>query len=240
MGFVDLHSHVLPGVDDGPATSSAAKSLVEALGAIGFDTICATPHQKADQFLPSAVEIRAAMAELRATLKGSASAPDLVLGAENMWDACFYERFEAGTIPCYEGSSAFLLEFPPAALPVGLAGRLFELRAAGFLPVIAHPERYVALADSPALREELARDCALVVNLPAVAGHHGRKRAKLARALLREGLAHAAASDAHELDDVSQAAAGVGWIRKKMGDRAVVRLLDENPRRILAGDHPGD
>ncbi len=240
LGFLDLHTHVLPGVDDGPATPREAKALLEALGAIGFDTVCATPHQKADQFLPSHEEIRSALSALRQEISGADRAPRLVLGAENMWDACFYERFESRTIPCYDSSPAFLLEFPPAELPPDVARRLFELRATGLLPVVAHPERYLALRDSRAAREELAGLGVLVVNLTAVAGHHGRHRAKLARSLIRDGHAHAAASDAHVLADVAQAADGVAWIRKKLGDGAVVRLLDENPRRILAGEHPGD
>jgi protein-tyrosine phosphatase len=229
---------VLPGVDDGPATTEEALAILLDLEAIGFDTVCATPHQKADQFLPSADEIQRALAATRAAMAEVGLGLSLVLGAENMWDACFYERVEADAIPRYGGSSAFLLEFHLPELPAGLLTHIFRMRTSGMLPVIAHPERYEPLWEAPGLLERLSRDCALVVNLPALAGHQGRRRTKLARAMLRAGTAHAAASDAHSLDDVHQAADGIAWIRKKLGERAVMRLLDENPRRILGGEHP--
>jgi len=239
LGFLDLHTHVLPGVDDGPATTGDALAVLHRLGAIGFDTVCATPHQKADQFLPSAEAIEQALGELRAAVSGASEpAPGLVLGAENMWDSCFYERFQAGTIPCYENSRTFLLELPLLELPAGLPDHIFRLRASGMLPVLAHPERYRALSATPELGAELAQSCALVVNLTALGGDEGRRRAKLARTMVRDGVAHAATSDTHSLEDVAAAAEGISWIRKKMGDRAVARLLDENPRRILAGAHP--
>jgi len=80
--------------------------------------------------------------------------------------------------------------------------------------------------------------CAMVVDLGAGAGYHGRPAAKISRRALKEGIAVAAPSDAHTPTDVRSAAEGIAWIRKKLGDGAVTRLLDTNPRQILAGEHP--
>jgi tyrosine-protein phosphatase YwqE len=77
------------------------------------------------------------------------------------------------------------------------------------------------------------------VDLGAIAGFHGRKEGKAARLYLEEGLIHAVASDVHSPGDLRGAAEGMAWIKKRLGERALVRLLDENPRRILAGEHPG-
>lgn len=233
MGLVDLHSHILPGIDDGAVDDAASAAMVRGLSALGFDTICATPHQKQGQFMPDLADCRRVF---EAVAERTGDGVRLALGAENMWDGTFYERVESDSIPSYDGGPAFLVELPIDQLPVGLFERLFSLAARGKVPVLAHPERYRPLWGKLELCERLGEHCALVVDLGAVAGYHGRKEAKAARALLKEGLAHAAASDAHSPDDVRVAAEGIAWIKKKLGDRAVTRLLDENPRRLLAGE----
>ena len=84
----------------------------------------------------------------------------------------------------------------------------------------------------------LFRSCAFVVDLGAVAGFHGKRETRAARELLESGLATAVATDAHQLGDLQQAAAGLAWIDKKLGHAAVVRLFDHAPRLLLAGELP--
>lgn len=213
-------------------------TMLRGLRAIGFDTVCATPHQKAGQFLPSAEAIAAAHLQLVDLLAASGLSLRIPLAAENMWDATLYERIRNDAIPSYDGGPSFLVEFLPAHLPVGLNQHIFDLRRRGKLPVIAHPERYQPLWSAPDKVLALAADCALVVDLPALAGYHGRREGKAARALVEGGLAHAVASDVHSPSDLRGAAEGVAWIKKRLGEAALARLLDENPRRILAGEHP--
>lgn len=213
-------------------------TMLSGLVDLGFDTVCATPHQKAGQFLPTLEAIRNAHRDTVAAAGAAGLAVRIPLAAENMWDDVFFGRVESGDIPSYDAGAAFLVEFNPTFLPVGLTRHIFSLRTAGKLPVIAHPERYEPLWKDDALVDALRSECAMVVDLGAVAGHHGRKRGKVARKLLERGKVHAVASDAHRPEDVGYAAEGIAWIRKKLGAAAVTRLLDENPRRILAGEHP--
>lgn len=239
MGFVDLHSHILPGLDDGSPEMGNSLAMLRGLTGLGFEIVCATPHQKTGQFLPALSAC--AEAHQRTVSEARAHGLDLKipLAAENMWDATLYERIESDTIPSYDGGPAFLVEFVPTQqLPLGLFERLFDLRRKGKLPVIAHPERYEPLWKSEDLVLRLATDCAMVVDLGAVAGHFGRRQAKMARHLLTRGIAHAVASDAHTLEDVRVAAQGMAWIRKKLGESALERYLGDNPRQILAGVHP--
>jgi protein-tyrosine phosphatase len=109
---------------------------------------------------------------------------------------------------------------------------------AGKLPVLAHPERYQRLWTDERLVEQLRGEVAFVIDLGAVAGYHGKKEHKAARRYLEDGIAHAVASDAHTPEDVARAAEGIAWIKKRLGPAAVTRLLDTNPRRILAGELP--
>ncbi len=238
MGFVDLHSHILPDLDDGAKDSDASMTMIGGLCELGFETICATPHQKAGWWMPSSERIEAAHQLVRSAVAGAGLEVEIRVGAENMWDDVFFERLQSDGIPGYSGSPAFLVEFPVHQLPIGFLDHLFRLRIHGTLPVIAHPERYQPLWETRDRLEQLAGQCAMVVDLGAVAGDHGRSQAKIARAMLERGLAHAAASDAHEPSDLKSVRKGMAWIRKKLGESALQRLLDEAPRRILAGVHP--
>jgi protein-tyrosine phosphatase len=238
MGFVDLHSYVLHGLDDGSPDLATSLGMIEGLAAIGFSEVCATPHQKSGQFLPELAAIDRAYATVSAAVQSSAVPVTLHLAAENMWDDVFFERSQRGAIPSYDGGDAFLFELRPGEIPVGMTETLFRLRMAGKLPVMAHPERYQALWDDTALVDRLRREVAFVVDLGAVAGYHGRKEAKAARRFVEEGIAHAVASDAHNREDVARAAEAIAWIRKRCGDAAVTRLLDDGPRSILTAELP--
>lgn len=238
MDYVDLHSHILPGLDDGSPDMKTSMAMIDGLVGLGFSTICATPHQKTGQYLPSLEAIRVAHLEVLEQVKTRDWQLRIPLAAENMWDSTLYERMESGAIPGYDDSKVFLMEFVPNQLPIGLFNRIFDLRCKGQLPVVAHPERYSPLWKDPESVEKLASDCAMVVDLGALAGHHGRKQAKYARKMVLNGTAHAAASDAHCVDDIRSAAEGIAWIHKKAGDAAAKRLLATNPAMILEGKHP--
>jgi len=213
--------------------------MIAGLAALGFETVACTPHQKAGQFLPTLDAIRAAHAQTLAMVAERQMAVQLSLAAENMWDEVFYARAEALEIPSYDGGPAFLLEFPLGPqLPAGVLGSLFQLRMKGLLPVIAHPERYEPLWKDDALLAQLGKDCALVVDLGALAGYHGRRQAKAARAMVKRGLAHAVASDCHSPADIQVAAEGMAWIRRKLGEATLDRLLADNPKQILCGELP--
>lgn len=236
MGFVDLHSHVLYGLDDGSPDAVTSAAMLDGLAALGVTEQCATPHQKAGQYLPSAALIEARFAALESARKPCH--PALRLGAENMWDDVFVQRLAANEIPRYRGTTAFLVEIPSPLMPPRMIDQLFKLRVGGLLPVLAHPERYHALWDDDELARSLRSVCAFVVDLGAVGGFHGKREAKAARHLLEIGLACGVATDAHQVGDLQQAAIGLAWIDKKLGHASVVRLFDHAPRAILAGELP--
>jgi protein-tyrosine phosphatase len=236
MGFVDLHSHVLYGLDDGAPDEATAVAMLDGLATLGVTDQCVTPHQKAGQYLPSWDRIEAALAAVERARKPGH--PTLRLGAENMWDDVFMKRLVSEEIPRYHGTLAFLVEIPPQLMPPGMIDQLFKLRIKRMVPVLAHPERYHALWDDDDLARSLRSVCAFVVDLGAVAGFHGRRETRAARHLLETGIACGVTTDAHQLGDLQQAAAGLAWIEKKLGHAAVVRLFDHAPRAILAGELP--
>ncbi|HEY0476461.1 MAG TPA: CpsB/CapC family capsule biosynthesis tyrosine phosphatase [Kofleriaceae bacterium] len=236
MGFVDLHSHVLHGVDDGAPDEATAIAMLDGLAALGVTEQCVTPHQKSGQYLPSWDRVEATLAAVERVRKPGH--PVLRLGAESMWDDVFLQRLAADQIPYYRDTVAFLVEIPPPLMPPGMIDQLFKLRLRQKLPVLAHPERYHALWGDDELARSLRRVCAFVVDLGAVGGFHGRRETKAARHLLETGIACGVATDAHQVADLQRAAAGLAWIDKKLGHAAVVRLFDHAPRTILSGELP--
>jgi len=236
MGYVDLHSHVLFGLDDGAPDREVAVAMLDALAALGVTEQCVTPHQKAGQYLPEWEAIEHTYAALRDLRQPHH--PTLRLAAENMWDDVFHGRLTTNTIPHYRDTQAFLVEIPPSLMPPNLADQLFQLSRTGKVPVLAHPERYEALWGNDELARSLRRVCAFAIDLPALAGFHGRREAKQARHLVEIGLAACVATDAHAVGDVQQAAQGLAWIDKKLDHATTIRLFEHAPRAILAGEMP--
>jgi protein-tyrosine phosphatase len=236
--FVDLHSHYLPGLDDGAKAPDVSLQMVRAVSALGFTDLYATPHQRAGKFMPLRDSIDQAFAQVSREVAAALPGVRLGLGAENFWDDVFHGRLREGKHPSYDGGPAFLFEVDPLLMPPGIENELFQMRLRGQLPVMAHPERYGAVQRDIDWAAKLGRSAAMVIDLGALEGAHGRQEMKTARRLVQEGLAHAAASDVHDPADQGAVAAGMAWIRKQHGQAVLDHLLDENPRRILAGELP--
>ncbi len=232
--YVDLHAHFLPALDDGAKTDEMSLQMVGALTSLGFETLNATPHQRAGMFMPDRQAIDDAFAQVRTANPGV----DMGVAAENFWDDVFHERLHHGGLPCYPGGKAFLFEVNPQLMPPRIEAILFDVQVHGRLPVMAHPERYHAIQEDLDRAESIGRSAALLVDLGAIDGAHGRTEMKTARKLLERGLVHAVASDIHTPEDQRSIAAGMAWIRKHLGADALERLLADNPRRILAGELP--
>jgi protein-tyrosine phosphatase len=237
--LIDLHCHILHGLDDGPEELETSLQLVQQLEAIGFKEFYPTPHQKAGTWSPDSKQCTDAAQQLRGLLASTDS--EAIIhppAAENMWDDLLLQHHEKGDIPAYPGQKAFLLEFSTDALPPHICERLFEYRVRGQLPVVAHVERYPHLATHSDQLESIGRSAALVVNLSSLGGIAGWGNRRLARRLVRQRLIHAAASDCHHLSDIDSIRAGIQWIRAAGGEQMLQQLLIENPKRIIGGDLP--
>ena len=237
--FTDLHSHVLPALDDGSPDLGTSLAMLRGLSALGYQHVAATPHQKSPDLMPARDAIDAAYETTRAALAAAGLTLSLSLGAENFWDEVFFARQQDGTIPGYGAGRAFLFEIGRTDSPVHLEQSLFQLRTRGLLPVMAHPERYAVFHKDLDRLAQIGQSCPLVVDLGALGGYHGLVCKRVARRLVLEGIAHAAASDVHGPADLRAVAAGIDWLRTKLGPDGALRLLARNPQAILAGEHPG-
>jgi protein-tyrosine phosphatase len=138
----------------------------------------------------------------------------------------------------HQGGPALLLEVPTQQTPPALEEVCFRLRVKGFVPLLAHPERYGDLMANTRRLEALAEHAALVVDLGSLAGSDGFWVQRAARRLLKQGLASAVASDVHRPEELGQVKGGLDWIRRKLGEDTLRRLLRDNPGELLAGRWP--
>lgn len=195
--MIDLHCHVLPGIDDGPDTVEESLALARGAAAGGVRAIVATPHASA-RYPNRAQEIARLVAELDLRLRAESIAVELYKGAEIALthlpelDAGERARMRLGAGPW------LLLEPPFAEVVVGIDRAVAQLQDEGHRVVLAHPERCPAFHRDPELLRALVRDGALTsITAGSLAGRFGKAVRGFANRLVEQGLVHNVASDAH-------------------------------------------
>jgi protein-tyrosine phosphatase len=238
-GFIDLHCHYVPGIDDGAGSAADGLSMLRGLAGLGFTQVLATPHTRPGMFDNDAASITAAFERFTAGLPAGEALPALSLSSEHYFDDVVFQRLLKGQGLPYPGGHAVLLEFYQIDFPPMIQHRLFDLRSRGLLPVIAHPERYQCLWRSPDTLERLVDGgAAALLDVAALIGKYGRKTQECAEILLERGLYHAACSDAHRPSDVAEVARGIERVREVYGEEEVTFLLREGPQSLLDGILP--
>jgi protein-tyrosine phosphatase len=239
---VDLHFHLLAGVDDGPTDLTDSLELAAEALADGSDTILSTPHVRHD-YVTDTLGLREQTGELRAALARARIELRVLcggeLGHEMVWRLGQAElEAVAGGPP---GARWVLLEAPFAGFAEDFHDAATELRRRGFGVLIAHPERSAdaELDDSAGLRRELAAGSLAQVNAGSLTGDHGPAACTAAFALVAEGLVAIVASDAHGPTRPPALAAARRALERSGCPAAIGRELTvAAPRRLLARGIP--
>jgi protein-tyrosine phosphatase len=201
MDRVDVHFHLLPGVDDGPADLPASLELARAALADGTGTVVATPHCRADLGVTDAREIEARVEDLRASLAAAGVALEVVCGAELGHEMVF--RLDQDELDLLAqgppGARWLLVETPFHGIGEDFHAATSELRARGFGVVVAHPERSAdaVLDGATGLRREIAAGSLAQLNALSLTGGHGEEACESAWSLVADRLLAVVASDAH-------------------------------------------
>jgi protein-tyrosine phosphatase len=234
---IDLHCHVLPGVDDGPATLADAVAMCRLAAADGCHTLIATPHQRHPLFEGlDRARLEAARQELIAALGPE---PQVLLGAEVRVDSELLADLDRE--PCevlsLAGSRYLLVEMPRNLQPPAPEDVVHELLVAGWQPVLAHPEVIPWLAeDLDRLADLVAAGALLQVTGAALTGDYGRVPADRAWRMVEAGLVAFVASDAHSPGwRPPGLAAARTAITRRCGAAVAERLVADNASRVLAG-----
>lgn len=224
--------------------------MLRKLGAMGFSHVVATPHMRPGMFDNVAADLRAAYSRATASLKSADALPATSLGSEHYFSAEVVAAIYSGRglpyLPSADVSDeeqrqggAILVEFNDlTALPI-VEHQLFQLQTAGYIPVIAHPERYRAVWENPEIVARLVSlGSVALLDTAALVGKYGRRAQETAELLLHNGDYDAACSDAHRPADVDLVAKAVDLIARKYGPEEVELLLKRGPDALLAGLRP--
>ncbi len=235
-GFIDLHCHCIPGIDDGARSIAESTEILGGLQSLGFSRVITTPHMRPGMFDNTAAMLCSAFELFREQLPGNADLPTVDLSCEHFFDDVVFRALMDGKGVPYPGGRSVLLEFYANDFPLTIDHRLADLRRRGYLPVIAHPERYEPLWKSPEILERLLDvGCVALLDTGALVGRYGKKSQRCAKDLLDRGLYRAACSDAHRMHDVQATADGIDWITREYGKEEVHELFVAGPEAILLG-----
>ena len=237
--MVDLHSHLLPHLDDGPATMAESLDMCRLYEAEGVRTVVATPHMCPPAFSPTPEDVRLAAMQLSEACSHSGIGLRILPGADVRLQPEFLPALDAGRVLTVADNGRYLmLELPPQSVP-RMEDVLFQLAVRKITPVLTHPERNIELARKHGrLAELVERGCLVQITGGALLGAFGSSVRRAAERFLRLGLAHAVASDAHSprgprRPEFSRV---VERLVSLVGLDGALELLSANPARIIRGE----
>jgi protein-tyrosine phosphatase len=233
--MIDIHLHILPGVDDGPETMEQTLTLARALVQEGVHAAIATPHYNDEFPQRSAAEIQGRIYDVQQMLDRSDIPLRLFPGHEALIKPGLVEDIQAGRIATLNGSRYLLLELWNSTWLPETERVIFELRALGIIPVLAHVERYRAIQRDPSRLNTLFQQGVLSqLTASSLVGMQGKTTKHCAEQLLKKGLIHYIASDAHGMHRRPPGiASGVQAASRLLGRERVYQMVEVWPAAIL-------
>ncbi len=233
--MIDLHTHILPGLDDGVATTEEACELARRAATDGVTAIAATPHVRED-YPTTPAQMETAVDRLREALRAANIPVELLPGGEIAFEIlAVLDREELLRFSLANSKRYVLIEFPYVGWPLALESALWKIRAAGLVGVLAHPERNREVQERPDRLAPLVEAGTLIqITAASLDGRLGRPARTTARTLLNDGSAHVLASDAH---GAGLREAGLADAIAAVDDDVLARYLtEEAPAAIVAGE----
>lgn len=195
--FVDIHSHLLPGIDDGAQTFNDTLQLIQSLKSIGVSQFITTPHTMYQVWDNTKESILTLVDQTKLELEKNEIIVPLRGASEYLMDDQFVKLFQTGELLTLKDNYV-LVEMSYLAAPIHLYNLLFDLQVAGYIPVLAHPERYTFYHNNFQEYEKLKKvGCLFQLNLLAVVGYYGKSIAKIAEQLLQKGMYDFVGTDVH-------------------------------------------
>jgi tyrosine-protein phosphatase YwqE len=213
----DMHSHLLPGIDDGSKDVETSISLIKGMMGLGYTKIITTPHVLWDMYRNTTEIILAKLDILRDAVKQEGLAVEINAAAEY-----FLDDHVAGLLKNKEplltvSGNMVLVEFSLAYPSMSLKDMLFEMQMQGYQPIIAHPERYIYLENNKAFYDELKDlGCLFQLNLLSLGGYYGKSVQELANYLVKKSFYDLIGTDLHHfrhLDALHNPALNTGLVK---------------------------
>ena len=235
---IDTHLHILPGIDDGPSTIQESLALAQQLVQEGVHMAIATPHFSDEFPQRSAREIQSCVHELQQELDHHTIKLQLFAGHEALIKPGLVEDIQLGQLATLNGSRYLLLELWNGAWLPETERTVFNLRAHGYIPIIAHPERHRIIQQDPMNLAKLIRMGALAqITIGSLIGMQGKTARHCAETLLKKKLVHCLASDAHGLHRrPPHILQGLENAEKLVGRERVEHMVEVMPSMILKNE----
>lgn len=236
--MIDIHAHLLPGVDDGPATWDEAIDMVRMAAAEGVTEMVATSHMMPDGAFPNTRDtLLPLIDELRHRVEEARLDVTIHAGGEVYMCPDVLERLEGGKLLTYRDAGQYMLiEMPSQEIPTYAEQIIFDLQLKGITPIIAHPERNHGVMNEPMRAFELVERGALL-QMNASSLRSARAVRTAAGFLLKHGLVHFVATDAHGLYSRRPRLGSYRErLSRRVGDTVAGRLISDNPATMLAGE----
>lgn len=197
---VDMHSHLIPGIDDGAPTMEHSIAMLNKFAQLGYRKVVTTPHILGEVHPNTPETILSGLAEVQKELKELKIPIEIEAAAEYFCDETLLPKIKAKNILSF-GNNYVLMEFSMLHASQYEAQALFELQVAGYIPILAHFERYPYYHGNFEKVEELrARNIKIQVNLGSLTGHYGPGVRKMAEELIKKGLVDFLGSDCHRME----------------------------------------
>lgn len=238
MEYVDIHSHILPGLDDGASDREQTELMLRTAYSQGVRTICATPHFRPEMFPVSLRKRQEAFELTKNIAKDIATDLEIVLGNELYYSEDSVKYLKDGKCRCMGNTRYVLVEFSTSIDFSDMRKKIMRLISEGFIPVIAHIERYSCVRENISLVDELIGAGGYIqVNSRSIIRSSFEIR-RFVRKLLKYGMVHFVASDSHNNSDRAyNFTETVAYIEKKYGRKYVSELMYLNPCRMLADEY---
>lgn len=238
--MIDIHNHIIPGVDDGAKSVEIALDMIREAQYQGVSHLVLTPHLYEPDIMQGTHVWRERIEQGKAELFKAMKQADLEMSLEVRAEVRYQEwlRKIISELDVLIGGKYLLLEFSFNFVPNRIEDIIYDLVIDGVTPILAHPERIVPWQNEPAKVLELIRlGCLSQLDLGSVLGSLGRSSEKLAKYLLDKGAVHLAGSDSHNLTSRPLLAKpGYDWLCDNYGQGLADKLLIENPGRIIRGE----
>ncbi len=237
---IDLHCHILPGIDDGATDRAAALDMARAFVADGVTAVACTPHILPGLYHNSGPAIRAAVTDLQRDLDDSAVALKLYCGADNHVVPDFVQGLRSGRLLSIADTRYVLVEPPHHVAPPRLEELFFDIVVAGYVPILTHPERLTWIRTHYEIMKRLVGGGVwMQLTAGSLTGMFGRQPKYWAERMLDEGCVHILASDAHDIRKrPPNLRLGRELAAKRIGDAAASALVMTRPAAILANAAP--
>ena len=199
----DMHSHLLPGVDDGIQDLDEALVCLQQLADWGIRHLVTTPHISQDFYPNTSAHLRESGQQIQALITTHELPLTFTVAAEYLTDELFDERLQQDDLLSFGAERFVLIETGWAALPRQLPNWLFQMQVKGYRPILAHPERYQYFRGKTGHLAGLKEQgCSLQLNLMSLVGRYGNDARHMARTLIREKLVDFVSSDLHRARDL--------------------------------------